>query len=296
MNKLRRIAPVMAFAIALGALSACSDTTGPVGGASVVSVGFRTIQAGPAASIGSAVAYNATSRTLALTGSNGTLELDDVRFIVAEFELERVGANDCEDDDGSDGIGGDDDDDGEHGDDGDRSDEDSCEEFKVGPQFVQLPLDGSDTPAITQAVPAGVYDALEFEIEDMELDDDEDAGEVQALFDEIRAVIPDWPEEASMLVSGSFTPTDGTPVAFRVFFKAEIEIEEEFSPPLDLTDSDATVTVIVDPALWFANGDGTVMDLSQYDGMVVEFEAEFENGFSDIDFDHDDHDDDHDDD
>ncbi len=89
-----------------------------------------------------------------------------------------------------------------------------------------------------------------------------------------------------MLVIGSFTPTGGAPVSFATYFEAEIEIEIEFEPPLDLTaDPEATVTVVVDPALWFTQPDGTVLDLSQFEGELVEFEAEFENGIAEIEFD-----------
>jgi len=90
-----------------------------------------------------------------------------------------------------------------------------------------------------------------------------------------------------MLVTGSFTPAGGAPVPFRVFFEAEVEIEQAFDTPLDLTAGETTVTVVIDPALWFRNGDGTVMDLSQFDGTVVEFESEFEHGFHEVEFDDD---------
>jgi len=200
-----------------------------------------------------------------IVGTNGTLQLDEVSFIVAEIELEREDGDDCDDDD-------------------------SCEEFSVGPQFIQLDLDGVEVPVVTQAISAGLYEELEFEIEDIELDEGEDAIVVQAIFDEIRAAVPDWPEEASMLVTGSFTPTGGAPVLFRVFFEAEVEIEQEFDPPLDLTTGDGTVTVVVDPGLWFARPDGSVMDLSQFNGSVVEFEAEFEDGFAEVEFDDEDDD------
>ena len=268
MSKLSRIS---VFIAALG-LAACSDATGPADGSARMSIAFRSAGVGSAAVVpdgGVGVALNQTARALSMTGTNGTLQLDEVWLIMAEFELERLNHDDCDD----------------------VIDEDACEEFSAPPQFLQLPLDGGSVPAVSQTVPADVYDELEFEIEDIELDDDEDPAVVQALFDEIRAQIPDWPEEASMLVVGSFTPTGGAATPFRVFFEAEVEIEQELDPPLDLTTGDATVTVVVDPALWFVQGDGTVMDLSQFIGQVVEFEAEFENGFADIEFDHDEDDD-----
>jgi hypothetical protein len=253
--------------VALG-LAGCDSTTGPDDGQPRVSIAFQTTF-GVASAVAPGdlgrVARNTLSRSLTLVGSNGTLTLDEGWVIVADFELE------LEDDDSCD----------------DAFEDDSCEEFEAPPQFIQLPLDGGSAPTVSQLVPRGVYDELEFEIEDLELDeDDEDAGEIQVLFDAIRAQFPDWPEEASMLLTGSFTPTGGSAVPFRVFFEAEIEIEIEFQPPLDLTDgTDATVDVVVDPAAWFTLPDGTVMDLSQFGGQVVEFESEMENGFSEFEFD-----------
>lgn len=263
---------ILGSLVVLG-VAGCDSATGPEDGLPRVSIAFQTtIGAAPSVAPGDfgRVARNTLAQSLTLPGSNGALTLDEVWMIVAEFELEREGDDACDD----------------------SIDHDSCEEFEAPPQFIQLPLDGDTEPTVSQAVPAGVYDELEFEIEDLKLDDDdEDAGEIQALFDAIRAQFPDWPEEASMLVIGTFTPTGGSAVAFRVFFKAEIEIEIDFDPPLDLTDgTDASVDVVVDPAAWFTRPDGTVMDLSQFEGQVVEFESEMENGFSEFEFD-DDHDD-----
>lgn len=259
--------------VALG-LAGCESTTGPDDGQPRVSIAFQTtLGAAPSVVPGDLgrVARNTLAQSLTLTGSNGMLTLDEVWLIVAEFELE------LEDDDACD----------------DSIDDDSCEEFEAPPQFIQLPLDGGTEPTVSQPVPAGVYDELEFEVEDLELDEDgEDAVEIQALLAAIRAQFPDWPEEASMLVTGTFTPNGGSAVAFRVFFEAEIEIEIEFDPPLDLTDgTDASVDVVVDPAAWFKRPDNTVMDLSQFEGQVVEFESEMEDGFSEFEFD-DGHDDD----
>jgi hypothetical protein len=263
--------------VALG-LAGCDSTTGPDDGQPRVSIAFQTtIGAAPAVAPGDLgrVARNTLAQSLTLDGSNGALTLDEIWMIVAEFELELEDDDDC-DDSGSD---------------------DSCEEFEAPPQFIQLPLDGGSEPTVSQPVPPGVYDELEFEVEDLELDDgNEDAGEIQTLVTTIRAQFPDWPEEASMLVMGSFTPTGGSAVPFSVFFEAEIEIEIEFEPPLDLTDgTSATVDVVVDPAAWFARPDGTVMDLSQFEGQVVEFESEMERGFSELEFEDDDDDEDDDD-
>ena len=95
----------------------------------------------------------------------------------------------------------------------------------------------------------------------------------------IQNEFPNWPDNASMLVVGSFTHTDGDPVPFRVYFDARIEVEQEFDQdPLVVQEGgNLTVTVTVDPMRWFTNRDGTVDDLSAHDydttGEVVPFWA-----------------------
>lgn len=253
--------------------AACDSSTAPSGDQARVSVAFRATPGAVTASQVSGddlLPAGSLARTVDLTGTNGTLTLDEIWMIVAEFELQRANDNDCFD----------------------APDEDACEKFEAPPRFISLPLDGGSQPSVSQDVPADIYDELEFEVEDLEIDDDDDnasAADIQALFASIILQFPDWPEEASMLVNGSFTPTGGTAVPFSVYFEAEIEIEIEFQPPLDLTAGEiATATVVVDPALWFSVSDGTVMDLSQFQGQLVEFEAELENGFTELEFDGDD--------
>lgn len=263
---------LLAGLTAIALLTGCGDSTGPEGQANL-SVNFRAATPGASASVADAdgpaahASVGQGSRSLVLTGTNGTLQLDGIWLIVSEIELERTD-NGCDE----------------------AADEDACEEFEAPPQFIELALEGGEVPVVEQPVPPDLYEELEFEIEDLELDDDEDeakASALQALFADIQSQIPDWPAEASLLVEGSFTPTGGTATDFRAFFEAEIEIEIEFpAPGLDLTgDSDATATVVLDPGLWFERPDGTVVDLSQFAGQLVEFEAEIESlgsAFSEI--------------
>lgn len=265
----RRILTTLTAVAALGA-AACDDTTGPGQGAQVaVAFGATTsaVSAAPAQT-GSMLRTGDAS----IGGTNGTLVIEELRIIVAEFELERVSDDDCVDGN------------------------DACEKFEAPPAFVNVPLDGGQTVAVTAFVDPDTYDELEFEIEDLD-DDEEDpvkAQQIEELMNDIRAQFPDWPREASMLAIGTFTPTDGDPMPFRVFFEAEVEIEMDLVPPVTVADdgSGATFTVSIDPALWFKRFDGTVMDLAALDydatGTVVEFEVEIENGFAEIEFDDDD--------
>lgn len=246
------------------AAGACGDATGPSGADQLAAVRFAAVTPAPGEG-------TAQGGSLELTGSNGTLRIDEMHIIVAEFELKRANDDLCEGD----------------------ADDDTCEEFTAPPAFVDVPLDGSGVLAVQHTVPADTYRELEFEIED--LDDDEDnpvvAQQIAALRTQIRAQFPDWPADASMLVIGSFTPTGGEPVPFRVYFEAEIEIEMDLVPPvvIDGSGGAASFTVRIDPGLLFRTSNGTVRNIAELDytrtGQVVEFEVELENGISEIEFD-----------
>lgn len=259
--------------LTLAAAAACSESTGP-GGFQSVSVNFRvtgTAQAaaGPSRASGPmAVA----GPPLVLTGTNGTLTVDEIRVIINEVELHPAdGSCDAVEASGSD-----------------------CHEFEAPPRFLDLPLDGEPIAAVTALVPAGSYKELDFEIEDLEDDESDpvEAAGIAAVRSVILAEFPDWPEKASALVVGSFTPNGGSAEAFRVFLDAEIEIEMELVPNLVIDDqggSSRDLTVDVSPQIWFLRPDGTVLDLRQHDydqtGQLLEFEVEMEDGFTEVEFD-----------
>jgi hypothetical protein len=262
-----RAAAVAALAVA--GLTACDEGAGPEG-QTPVAVAFSANGTTTTSALRSASAMRSPwgVQSVTVAGTNGTLVIDELRIIVAEFELDRVDDDACANDDAT------------------------CEDFEAPPAFVNVPLDGGDAVAVTAAVTPNTYDELEFEIEDLEDDEDDPvkAQQIEDLMAEILAEFPDWPRQASMLAVGTFTPTDGEPVAFRVYFEAEVEIELDLSPPVTVTDdgSGASFTINIDPALWFTGGDGTVMNLAELDfdrtGAVVEFEVEIENGFSEVEF------------
>ena len=240
--------------------TACGDSTGPDG--DEVAVRFA---------VSSAVAP-ARNAPLLVTGTNGTLEIDQVWMVVDELELK-----------GPDGscparLNAGSDDDGD--DDGD------CE-FESGPFLLKLPLTGSATTIATEGLPPGTYTRLDFEVEDVEFDDedeDDEEGRLNALFQRVRQEAPDWPRRASLLVTGTFTPTGGTPQSFRTFFDAQIEITMALTPPLvNTAESGASVTVELDPTSWFRRGDGSVRNLAASDfaltGRVLELEVDIERGF-----------------
>ena len=271
---------LMVGVIALAAVTAtaCEEGTGTGLNSTRVAIEFATPVSMSASMLGFG---GSVARSVDVDGSNGVLTLDTIHVIVNEFEMERVEGMACD----STAMGGDDDD----------GDDDGCEEFEAPPTLMQLPLDGGATTAVTADVPEGEYDELEFEVEDLE-DDEDDVGEAVRI-DSLRSAIIDefgeWPHEASMRVVGSFTPTEGEAIPFVVYVEAEIEVELEFDAPFVVTPEDVsrTVTVELSPRDWFTRGDGSVIDLSQYDyattGQVPEFEVEIEDGFKSVEHDDD---------
>jgi len=256
--------------LAAGALVACGDGTGP-GDGGTMTLKF-TMAPGVAAGEAGLSLARAAITALPLEGTNGTLTLDETWLVVDKVELTSV-ADTCGTDD-------DDDDDGEEsasrvalhdgwGDAGDDNDE-NCE-VALGPFFVSIPLEDEGSVEVTVDVVPGTYE--EIELKTGAPNDNEDAD----FLAQIREAFPDWPANASLLVVGSFRPTDGEAVPFRVYFKARIEVEQEFEDdPLVVEEGgDLTVTVVIDPTPWFTNADGTVDDLSIYDfdatGEVVDF-------------------------
>lgn len=253
-----------AAALAIAALIGCGDGTAPAGDSTV---GIKFSVRGASALSSSPASFSVMgagqAADLSLTGSNGTLDISELRLIVEELELEPVEVGDC-DDDGEQASGG-------------------CDDFEQRYLFVNVAVDGTPVTVTAADVPPGQYDELELEIEDIEVDDDPDeqadAALIAALFDEVRAAFPEWPAKASMVVVGTFTPTDEDAVDFTTYFEAEIEVEMELDPPLEIVEgSSVDLVVTLDPAAWFQLSDGTVWDLSAIQDQLVEFELDFEDG------------------
>ncbi|HEX6042462.1 hypothetical protein [Longimicrobium sp.] len=275
-----RLFSACGLVLATSLLAGCADS--PLGGGNDARVQLRFGTAGSAALASSARFQTSGTDQLVVTGANGTLTISDIRMVVAEFEL------DGDDDvnpcgraafsNGSDDGPGDD----RGGDDGARSgdDGDDCEDFDAGPLFVDLPLTGGPVAVGTGDVPAGVYDEVEFEVEDLD-DDEENAVErarIDALRQQILSQFPDWPRDASMLVVGTFTPTGGTPRSFRAFIEAEIEIELGLNPALTVGEGETgSLDVTLDPQAIFRSG-SNVLDLSSATGRT-QLRIEMEDGF-----------------
>lgn len=207
-----------------------------------------------------------TAEGLSIAGSNGTLVLTNIQLIVDEFELENDD-DDCDDDDDRDD---------------DRNNRD-CAEFELELFLANVPLGSGAAMIANDRIPAGTYTTLDFEVEN--LDDDEggeDGRRIAELLAELRSTYADWPSEASMMIEGTFTPTDGEAQPFRAYFDAEVEIEKKFATPLVIDDNSAGITLELRPDLWFRNANGTVRNLALSDyastQTLIEFEVELDRG------------------
>jgi hypothetical protein len=260
-------------------LAGCGESTG-VQDHQQVTVSFQTTEAPVTTMSGLAstpAQYDETTGSLVIDGINGTLMIDQLLMIVSEIELEHEDG--CDDDTGFNGEMFDD-----------------CEDFEADPHLIDLPLDGTPIPVASALIAPGVYDELEIEIEDIDLDDlgddEEKRAVLEALRDEVRGLVPDWPEKATILVTGTFQAPAADPVPFRTFVEAEVEVELDLVPNLVIgNDGSANRSVVVDlrPDLWFADSQGAVRDLSQWDydstGLLLELEVEIEDGFWEVEFD-----------
>ncbi len=247
------------------ALAGCGENTGPAGNVSIRFGVAGNVGASPGSNLLSSTSVGGARQGLMVEGDNGILDITRIAVIVEEFELEPVEVTDCDDVD---------------------PEPAGCEDFEIRYFFIDIPVDGSDVTVLNRDVPEGMYEELEVEIDELEVDDDDpddlaDAQIIQALLQQIRdnEGFPTWPAEASMAVVGTFTPKDqdgnlGTPVNFTTFFRAEIEVELEPDTPIQIADGNA-VTVMVDLRLdsWFRQG-SDVIDLSALQSEVVEFELD----------------------
>ncbi|MFB6246985.1 MAG: hypothetical protein ABEL97_00265 [Salinibacter sp.] len=271
LSRLRFASLALAFAMAV-AFVGC-DSTGSSTSGGNVEVGFSTTRS-PAQSTNAFA--KADHDSLTLSGSNGTLRITDIRLIVDKVKLK-------EDTQSTDASG--------------EEVEIEREVEVEQPRFLDLPLrEAKVSPVAAGDIPTGTYNAFEFEVDDLEDDaDQEESGDDQnnqGLLADIREEFPQWPEDASMVVVGTFAPTGGTPTSFTTYFEAEIEVEQALRPPVEVSSEGFSRTLIVrlDPARWFKQGDdGPVKDLSQFDfeetGTVKELEAEFEDGVAEIEYD-----------
>ncbi|PSQ62102.1 MAG: hypothetical protein BRD25_05535, partial [Bacteroidetes bacterium QH_1_61_8] len=107
-----------------------------------------------------------------------------------------------------------------------------------------------------------------------------------------EAGFSNWPNAASLVVVGSFTPDGGEAQPFTSFLDAEIDVEIELegrTVEIGSDDPARQLTVNLAPSNWFVsdNGNPTNLSLDQYQNPgdePVEFEIEFDQE-SEVEFD-----------
>lgn len=249
--------------LAASVLAACDSPSGGSAANGEVAINFTARASGASAQLAPAgsASLSASAGQLVLTGDNGVLTLTDLRAVVARFRLR-----------GDDDIN--------------RCEGNDCDDFDIGPVFINLPFDGVVTVDAGSVKP-GTYDEVEFRVKNLDDSDDDsnsddDAGEAArtaALLQQIRTEIPNWPQKASMMVVGTFQPRAngglGAAQPFRVFVRAELRTRVPLAPPLVLTETSSApqVTITLDPAVLFRSG-SQVANLAASNGQLIELRVD----------------------
>jgi hypothetical protein len=218
----RSIRLLGALALA-GAITACSDSSGPSNSGPAVQMSIATA---PALALAPGMSMSIAPVTY--TDGTNTLVISQVEMVVEELEIERVeGTVTCDED-----VAGDDD----------------CEELELEAFLLDLPLSPGATQVISVPVDTGSYDEFEFTVHKPEADGDDDA---------FLAAHPDF-DGVSIRVQGTW---NGTPFVYETDLDAEQEID--LVPPLVVTEAGATdFTLFIDLSTWFRAGDSTLIDPS----------------------------------
>jgi hypothetical protein len=222
-----KVVKLVAPALLLLAAACSNSTMGSVG----FSLTSRTAASpAPSAALSSGAAVpsvTATGDSTLIALGNDTVIVRSAQLVVRKVELKRSDVATC------DAIEGNDD----------------CEEFETGATLVSLPLGSAlITQQVSVAVPAGTFNALEFEIHKPSSSDD-------AAF---IAANPDF-ANISIRVTGTYSQS-GTRSAFT--FTSDVNQSEESSlvPPITVQEGQTlNVTLRVDISGWFLNGAKTAL-------------------------------------
>jgi len=230
-------------------LAGCSDAgTGTTADAIVR---FNVATSASAAAAG-AMALTGTPDTL--TDGTNTLVIDTAQMVLRDIKFHMAETAVCSDassnEDPNDDSGhqGDSSSTGDinmlHDDDGNDSD---CDELRIGPYLLDLPLDNGPARSFTIDLPAGTYREVKFKVH--KASRAEDASFVTAH--------PEF-DQRSVRVVGTWNG-----VAFVFTSDVSAEQETEFSPPLAVDGTTGTdLTLFVDLSTWFLV-DGALVDPAQ---------------------------------
>lgn len=257
MNNPRRASALLVALALVVLVLACSDSgpAGPEDGAMV------TVQFVPAQSLVTAMAF--PDLPFLAPTTSGQPQLESVYLVVDEFKLE--GNDEACSEPGA---------------------APDCAKFEADPHLLALNLASAQPQQmLDEMAPPGTFTSLKFETKWRGAD--------EGVLAEMDAEgITDWPSNASMMVTGRFTPEGAsTSEPFRVFFDAEVKVVLPLPSPLVIDrDEEGTrvISIEVDPNLWFAMN-AEYVDLLAMDfdttGEVYYLEVKLEDGFTKIEFD-----------
>jgi hypothetical protein len=222
-----KLVKLVAPALLLVAAACSNSTMGTVG----FSLTSRTAASpAPSAALSSAAvvpSVTATGDSTVIALGNDTVIVRSAQLVLRKVELKRSDVASC------DAIEGNDD----------------CEEFETGATLVSLPLGSAlIRQQVSVSVPAGTFNALEFEIHKPSSSDD-------AAF---IAANPDF-ASVSIRVTGTYSQS-GTRSTFT--FTSDVNQSEESSlvPPVTVQEGQTlSVTLRVDISGWFLNGAKTAL-------------------------------------
>ena len=201
--------------------AACSDATGTAGKVPV-SLSISTRQA--------AALALASAGPVSATAAANVLVITKAQVVLDEIELKSSTTATCSDMEAEDH--------GEH-----EDDNDDCEEMKLDPTLVDLPVDGVTQLNVGALVPAGTYRELEFKIDAVESGEHASAAAFLTAHPDFRNV--------AVRVEGTF---NGQPFVF--ISREDAKFELEFDPPVEITAGSSNVTVLIDVLAWFKNASG----------------------------------------
>jgi hypothetical protein len=205
-----RIFPLAkAFAvISLAGLAACGDSSSP--NARPVSLSFSSQAPAVAAPI-----VNASRDVIVTVGAN-TLVITKAQVVVRSIKLKTTQALTCSDDD---------------------SINDDCDEVRLAPMLIDLPLNANGVTTLTATIPEGTYREISFKIHKPS---DNDASDIA-----FRAANPTF-ATTSMRVEGTFNGQ-----AFVYTSDMSETTELEFAAPVVINADNKNVTVQFNLGSWF---------------------------------------------
>jgi hypothetical protein len=239
---------VLILTAGLSLLAGCSDSG--TGTSADATVQFNVATSSRTAAIKVAAL---SGKPDTLTDGPNTLVIDTAQMVLRDIKFHLSETAACSDSSAT-GDQNDDDNDGNHADSSredqirlshdDDGEDDDCNELRIGPYLLDLPLDAGPARSFTIDLPAGSYREVMFKVH--KANRDEDAAFV--------AAHPEF-DQRSVRVVGTW---NGEPFVFTSDVTANQE--SEFDPPLAVDGSTGTeLTLFVDLSSWFLV-DGALVD------------------------------------